>query len=56
VKEIFLQLSVVKLLALSFKENVEFFATFELVPHTSCSWAVNEVSYSSPTDMDFQFP
>jgi hypothetical protein len=33
-KEMFLQLSVAKLLELSLQENVKFFATFELVPHT----------------------
>jgi hypothetical protein len=33
-KDIFLQLSVAKLLALSLQENVKFFATFQVVPHT----------------------
>jgi hypothetical protein len=36
VKEILLQLSVAKLLALSLQEIVEFFVTFEIVPHTWC--------------------
>jgi hypothetical protein len=47
-----LQLYVVQFLTLLLQENVLFFVTLQLVPHTRCFFlAGKEVPYSNPTGM-----